>query len=472
MKHRFVFSSGTFLAFLFLFSFFVQADGVVKTYPAPEGEAVTDLYSVFVDGKPVDVYAAQCEFFEGDYCFAYFDFSGKVNVEIRSKNGVSMNSTKILPESFGFQVSANENAASFEADKPFRVSVEPNGRVKPLLLFGNALETDVPNPSDPNVLYFGPGVHRVGKISVTSNQTLYIAGGAVVKGCIYASGENITIRGRGIVGGEESPRFQGPGRFLLDCKDCKNVAVHDLILRNPWSWTAVTWNCDGVLVDGLKICGSRMINDDALDLVNTQNAVVSNCFFRTQDDSIAVKGIDASKRPCENIRIENCQFWTDCANIYRIGYECDAEGMRNIVSQGIDVLHYSKNFRGPENYWANAIFWLQPNLEMRMETCSFEDVTVYSDGSRILMLMAKPMRCMYGKHKKPEPGMLENCTFKNLRVIGEKGDFEGQIFLLGESPKYSVSGLVFENVQYFGTPVTPDSECVKIGENVENTRFQ
>lgn len=81
----------------------------------------------------------------------------------------------------------------------------------------------------------------------------------------------------------------------------------------------MTRNCDGVVIDNMKICGSRMINDDALDLVNTQNATVRNCFFRTQDDSIAIKGLAKMPRPCENILIEDCEFWTDA--ITRLDYD-------------------------------------------------------------------------------------------------------------------------------------------------------
>lgn len=122
-------------------------------------------------------------------------------------------------------------------------------------------------------------------------------------------------------------------------------------------WTFVTWDCDRVTIDNVKICGSRMINDDALDLVNAQNATVRNCFFRTQDDSIAIKGMAKVPRPCEKILIEDCQFWTDSANIFRIGYECETAGMRDIRARGIDVLHYSK-YRPPAEYWAHAIMWL------------------------------------------------------------------------------------------------------------------
>lgn len=456
------------LIFVLLFS--VAAHGEVKTWPAPENEKVVGVYSVTVNGQPVDVYAAQSEFFDGDYCFAYFDFSESVQVEIRS--AFPMAKTRILPERFGLKPEVSAESVKFEAKQPFRISVEPNGRVRPLILFGNALESDVPDPKASNVVFFGPGVHHAGKVELASGQTLYLAGGAVLHGAIHASGENITIRGRGVLAGETWKRFAGPG-FPLTCRNCRNLVIRDLIIRNPWNWTATTWDCDGVLIDGLKICSSRMINDDALDLVNTKNVVVRNCFFRTQDDSIAIKGCDREKHlPCENIRIEDCQFWTDCANIYRIGYECDADGMRNIVSKRIDVLHYSKNFHDENQYWANSIFWLQPNLNMMMEDCHFEDVTVYSDGSPVLMLMAKPMRCVYGPHKKPEPGTLRNCSFKNVRVVGEPGGFNGRIFIQGESGQWNVSGLTFDGVTYFGTPVTRDSSCVKIGNFAENIKFQ
>lgn len=447
----------------------VRAD--VTTYPAPVGEAFRGDYAVTVNGKPVDVYAAQSEFFEGDYSFASFDFAGKV--EIRVTSAAAFEHAAIQPAGSAVRVERKEaNEIVLAADAPLRISIERNGRIKPLLLFGNAQETDAPHPGDPQVVYFPPGVHRPGKIALTDNQTLYLAGGAVVKGCVHATGKNITIRGRGILGGEESPRFQGPGRYLLDCQDCQNLTVRDITLRNPWGWTFVTWNCDGVLIDNVKICGSRMLNDDALDLVNTQNATVRNCFFRTQDDSIAIKGLANMTRPCENILIEDCAFWTDVANIFRIGYECETAGMRNITARHIDVLHYSKNYRDPTQYWANAIIWLQPNQKMMMEDCHFEDIRVRSNGEDMLMLMAKPMRCIYGAHKNPEPGTLRNCSFKNIEVQGEQGDFHGLLYLRGESPEHNVSGLLFEHLTYFGRSVTQDSPCVQIGPHVADVVFR
>ena len=448
----------------------VRAD-VAATYPAPTGEAVAGDYAVTVNGKPVDVYAAQSEYFEGDYVFASFDFSGKAEIRVTSK--ASLDNVRIQPARHADWLKrCGSHEIALTADAPFRISVERDGRVKPLLLFGNALETDAPKPGDPNVVYFSPGVHRPGKIALTDNQTLYLAGGAVVKGCVCAKGTNITIRGCGILGGEESPRFKGPGRYLVDCQDCRNLTVRDITLRNPWSWTFVTWNCDGVIIDNVKICGSRMINDDALDLVNTRNAAIRNCFFRTQDDCIAIKGLAKMTAPCTNIAIEDCTFWTDRANIFRIGYECETSGMRDICVRNIDVLHYSMNYRPPTDYWANAIFWLQPNQDMAMEKCRFENIRIHSDGSDILVLMAKPMRCRYGEYKNPEPGSLRNCAFKNIQVFGERGRFQGLLHVRGDSVKHNVSQLQFERLTYFGQPVTRDSPCVQVGAFADGIAFR
>ncbi len=443
----------------------------VTVCSAPLGEAVTGDYAVEVNGKPVDVYAAQSEFFEGDYYFASFDFAGKV--EIRVTSAAALDNVVIQPVRSAVRIERRvSKEITLSADAPFRISIERNGRIKPLLLFGNAEERDAPRPGDPNVVYFAPGVHRPGKIVLTDNQTLYLAGGAIVKGCVHAKGANITIRGRGILGGEESPRFQGPGRYLLDCQDCQSLTVRDITLRNPWGWTFVTWNCDGVVIDNVKICGSRMLNDDALDLVNTQNATIRNCFFRSQDDSIAIKGLAKTPRPCENILIEDCVFWTDVANVFRIGYECETAGMRNITARNIDVLHYSKNYRDPTHYWANAIIWLQPNQNMVMEDCHFQDIRVRSNGEDMIMLMAKPMRCIYGSHKNPEPGMLRNCSFTDIEVHGERGRFRGLLYMLGDSEEHGVSQLVFEHVTYFGRPITQDSPCVEIGPHVAGVVFR
>ena len=87
------------------------------------------------------------------------------------------------------------------------LSVEINGNsTTNLMLFANEIEKNKPNPSDRNTLYFGPGIHEIddeyGFLRLKSNQTLYIAGGAVLRARIIVEDEkNVTIAGRGILDG-------------------------------------------------------------------------------------------------------------------------------------------------------------------------------------------------------------------------------------------------------------------------------
>src|SRR5262249_37027472 len=131
---------------------------------------------------------------------ACFDFSGTVSVQITS--AVPVSSVAVRPLRYGIQPSISGNTISFSLSRPVNLSIEINGDDRHNLhLFSNPIESNRPSPSDPNVIYYGPGVHGNGTpIIARSGQTVYIAGGAVVFGNFYI-GSNSTIRGRGIISG-------------------------------------------------------------------------------------------------------------------------------------------------------------------------------------------------------------------------------------------------------------------------------
>ena len=103
----------------------------------------------------------------------------------------------------------DEKTTKITLDRPVKLILEANGKRHPLFILAHALEEDAPAADDPNVIYFGPGLHRPerGIVEVKSNQTLYLAGGAVVQAAILVNdAENVTIRGRGILDGSSFDR--------------------------------------------------------------------------------------------------------------------------------------------------------------------------------------------------------------------------------------------------------------------------
>lgn len=55
--------------------------------------------------------------------------------------------------------------------------------------------------------------------------------------------------------------------------------MKDVILKGAFWWTIVPQNCDRVLIDHVRLAGSRVGNDDGVDPCNSSNITVRNCFF-------------------------------------------------------------------------------------------------------------------------------------------------------------------------------------------------
>ena len=237
--------------------------GAVVTYPAPPEEARSPDYEVTVDGQPVAVYTARVldppfaakEWdFGGPYSFAGFDMEGPVTVRLAAKR--SLRETVLRPESPGTRLRViDDHTVELRLDRPRKVSLEPDGKRGPLLLFANPLETNAPATTTLNVIYFAPGTHKPGLVTASDNQTVYLAGGAVVKGAIVARGTNIHIRGRGILDGSDYEWRKGPHPFTVGIygTNIREACFAESDLKLPssrWSKTsAIAQSFTGLLVE-------------------------------------------------------------------------------------------------------------------------------------------------------------------------------------------------------------------------------
>ena len=92
---------------------------------------------------------------------------------------------RIRPLSYGIAPAVQGRTISFQLSRPCQPTIELDGGIeRPLHLFANPLEVDPPRPNDQRVLYFGPGVHEIGTAKISSGTTVYLAGGAVVRGIV------------------------------------------------------------------------------------------------------------------------------------------------------------------------------------------------------------------------------------------------------------------------------------------------
>lgn len=426
----------------------------------------SDEYQLFVNGEAIPIYIASQQYDGGAYFFANFTVDHASTITVRSTHDLT--DASVLPSRHKFRIKhRGSHEFSFKARKSFHAVVEWDGRTRPLVLFANDPETDTPAPSDSHVLYYGPGRHEAGLIRLTSGQTLYLADGAVVCGGVLAEGDDITICGRGILTGDGYERWKGPAGHVLRANRCRNFTLRDITVAHSYSWTVVFTECDGVEVSGLKVCASNMLNDDAIDICNCSNVHIHHSFLRCQDDNFAIKGLAPDEnRPCENIHIHDCECWTDCANVFRIGYECDAAYFRNIRAHDIDVLHYAREYREPTHHWSNCVFWVQPANGMSIDHCRFEHFRIHADGLNAILLEAKSCDDTTGPGSDYQPygrgGTAHDLLFRDIRVDGLQENFTGPIWLEGRSEEESIRHIRLKDIRYFGRRITPDSPEVTI----------
>ncbi len=438
----------------------------VITYAAPGEELLQPApYEVWAGDQRVDLYAARAldaPFagkqwdYGGTYYFANFDMAGPVTVRITSPR--SLRNVVIRPESLGIQpVVADDHTLTITLDQPRKLSVEPDGTRGPLLLFANPLEDSPPQAGDANVVYFGPGLHHADTIELHSNQTLYLAGGAVVKGEVLVSGEHIRICGRGVLDGSDWEWRTGPVGNLIAIRQSQDVEVRDITLRGSPHWTIVPVHSRNVTIRNVKICNSRVQNDDGINPCNSQDVLITDCFIRSDDDCVALKGLTdrGASSNVERITVENSTLWCDRARIFLLGHESRAPYMRAITIRNLDIIHFTM-----------TAFLLEPGEEMRLEDVTVEDVRIHGEGQQSLIRL-QPVVNQYMRTK--VPGHVSNVRFSKCAVTGRDGAYLVQ--LQGADAQHMVQNVRFEDVSILGTPLDETSRHVQIGQAVEGVHF-
>ncbi len=325
-----------------------EADNESKVvdYPAPEGIAAHEYYEVNANSQSVFVYETEVGLSRQKAGFAYFDFSGTVAVEVHT--GGEIESATIRPLSLGITPEIDGKILRFTLNRPVNLSIEVNGNTGTNLhLFTNPIETDIPDPEDSGVIYFGPGIHELSDtLFVPSNTTVYIAGGAIVRGRIHTdNAHNVKIRGRGIVDGSTVNRedFGGEaGSFFMRLWRSSNIEVNGIILHNSPHWTLVPIESEKVNIHNVRLIGQRRSNNDGMDIVDSRNVLIDNVFIRTIDDAIALKAkyIGGERNQTTDVTIQNSTIWNeDAGNALEIGFETLTDQMKNLTFRNIDIIH-------------------------------------------------------------------------------------------------------------------------------------
>lgn len=180
-------------------------------------------------------------------------------------------------------------------------------------------------------LIFKVGRYLTGSIYLKDNVTIELGEGAILlgstnpwdydkmEGCQHAlvnakGAKNIAITGLGVIEGqgrETANNFLAMvanglikdelklGRasarpHLIYLRECENVTIKGINLRNAACWTSTYDQCHNLHIDGVTVDSRAYWNNDGIDVVDCVDAVVENCFVSAADDGICLKSHSAN----------------------------------------------------------------------------------------------------------------------------------------------------------------------------------
>lgn len=317
---------------------------------------LSEDYQVFVNGEEVPVYTCRISKYPFNAVWPGHQRSIDQTETASFVNLVSDEALKIevisciphervllKPYSKGIKHTEEDGKISFTLEENGQLVLECGSYHHCLYIF-NSKPIAAPEKTDVTY-YFGAGIHFPGKITLKSNESMYVDKDALVYGCVFAeNAENIHIFGNGILDDSHEERsgnycYEEYVNGNMKFYDCKNLKIEGIGMTNSAIWCMNLFGCFQVTLDQIKIFGQWRYNTDGIDIVNSQNIFVKDSFIHSFDDTITIKAIDRYYYiDNKNIHIDHSVLWCDWGKCCEIGIETACREYKNISFRNCDVL--------------------------------------------------------------------------------------------------------------------------------------
>ncbi len=370
----------------------------------PRAEGVT----VHVNGQRLDALHTGV----ADFAIASLeasDFPARVEIKFPAPRPPAT----IRPVSKGIAATQDDGSVVFDLRTPEKVSVDFGYGHRPFYFFGNPPETNPPDTNDPSVVHFPAGqITEIPMLTLEDGQTLYLPGGAVLKGRIHIKGKSgIRICGHGIFDGSFYSAADGETVPSIILDRCPDVLVEDITMVRPQAWMVVLAACEGATVRNLKQVGEVM-SSDGIDVLGSSNVLIEDCFLHNNDDCVVVKAFHLGPRnvagtdvdgalDVSNVLVQRCTLanW-HCGNAMEIGHELTVERISGVAFRDIDVLHV---------HGAGAVFSIHNNDRALVEDVLFENIRIEHCYDKLIDL-----RISHSRYSTDE----ERGRIRNVRIQG------------------------------------------------------
>jgi hypothetical protein len=432
----------------------------VKVYPAPPGLKTSSDFSLKANNIPVWVEkigsklpAFKYELYGSremeDLNVASFECTGQVTIKITASSDIK--EFLIRPKSRHIDAKSNGKDLTFIINGPQKLYIEING-LPHLAIFANPPENNLPKKGDPDVIFFGPGSYNPGDINLKNNQTLYVAGGAIVNANIKGKNlQNIKIAGSGIIQGR------------IEISGTTNLEVSGIFIRNTEGWTNTLTDCHNVTYKNVKVFSYEAIYSiDGIDVVSCTNFTIDDCFMRCRDDCVAIKS-DNIKLHVDSVFVSNCVMvgWA-CSDGVTLGFELNGGPVENIFVKNCDIL-YARGGGRTDGHSGFSIVCDGPAL---VRNINFEDIRVEEKVEFKNLEFILTDGTLYGIDP---PGHIKGIHLKNI-----EWENAGKPFIIsGFSSSNLIEDITFENCRVGGKVLTSVTDAdFRINEFAKDIKFK
>lgn len=384
----------------------------VIPYPAPPGLVTSPDFKVKVNGTAVWVervggadmeqqnpnaviYRGELE----DMNIAAFSCAGQMEIKITVPENIK--TYLIRPKSRNIKAKVDGRELSFSIPGPQKLYIEIDN-LPHLAIFADPPEINPPKEGDAGVVYYGPGNYDIDQIDLQSNQTVYIAAGAIVKARVRGKDlQNVRIIGRGMLQG--NVRISGTTNLIVD----------GIFIRNTAGWTNTLTDCRNCMYSNVKVFsyGAKW-GLDGINPVSSRNFMIDNCFLRCRDDCVAIKSMNPDLSVDSILVTNNVMVGWACSDGVTIGFELNGSPVQNIKVRNCDILYA----RSGGMTGGHSGFSIVSDGPAWVQNVWYEDIRIE-----------------------------EQIEFKNLELIVTPGKY------YGEDPPGHIKGIYMKNISWENT---------------------
>jgi hypothetical protein len=420
------------LTILFLSS---QIHAAVWTYPSPGESFRSKHYNVRViqnkqhepsftyqdknpDAKLVDRMT--------DYNhWTTFSFDGSVQIEVTRLSG-SATGAEVRPLAAGIVPVISSSSVKFAISKPGKFWIKfPGMEEHPLFIFADPPETDVPDRRSPNVVWFEGGkVHEIGeKFKVHSGQTIYLEGGAYVKGTLTGHNvRNVTVRGRGILSGIDIPRKPGVAGIpwnLIQFDGSGDQSVEGITCIQPPHFVLLSRG--QFTVKNAKLFGWYHQTDG---WGGGDQALIEDSFLKVNDDVVKFYG--------ENQIARRLVIWQQVNGApFQLGWGGDSQNATQCLAEDITIIRTENTNRNPQKTSNTSLLNLQKQAsQSKISGVIIRRVTIEDNALHLLGI-------------KDASGSISGLRLEDINIEGKLGS-PGYLLTAGHG---AVADISLENIR-------------------------